>query len=302
MLLNRWIFLLIFLSKGLLFAENNLPELEKKINQIVEKKALVDLQLSSLQDSIKLVESDIRSKRKLLVQRARALSFLKDFKWGGLLAADDPNAFERNLIIMNRLNKYDAQLFKEYRNSLKNLFILRKDLKTKKSDLDFVENQLKQQEVKILLAEENINKRNIVDKKESLLLYKGKLSPPIHRPVVQNFGSKRDNSNQYALIVRGLIFSSNTGDHIQAVGPGKVIFSDQVPHWGDAIIVQHPDNYYSVYAGLSKVNKVINEQVQQSDVIAEAGNQSLYFELRHFDQPVNPKKWFTRNMEVKDLK
>lgn len=296
MLPNKVFFLAGFLYSSLSFSIGSLPNLEKKINSVVEKKVLIDLQLVKLQDEIVRLETDIRNQRKILIQRTRALGFLKDFKWGGLLAADDPNMFERNLLIMKRLNQYDVKIFKDYRNSLKKLSYIRKDLKSNKLDLEKTVADLKEQEVLIFQAENQEIQKNILEQKDSLLKSKGALSIPIHRPVSQFYGSMRDGTNQYAMLVRGLIFSSQAGDHVQSVGPGKVIFSDHIPRWGDAIIVQHSDNYYSVYAGLDKLKKNVNELVGQNDLIADAGPQNFYFELRHFDEPINPKKWFKNTL------
>lgn len=296
------LFCLIFFSSFFSYAENNLHELEKNLNQVVEKKSLIDLQLIKLQDDISRLETDIRNKRKILIQRTRALGFLKDFKWGGLLAAEDPGAFERNLAIMNRLNKYDVQLFKEYRSSLKKLVLIRKDLKSKQVDFDKIVSDFKLQEIELLKTEDLTIQKNLTENKNSLLTAKGRLAIPIHRPVSQSYGSKRDSSNQYALLVRGLIFDSQLGDSISAVGPGKVIFSDHIPHWGDAIIVQHPDNYYSIYAGLNNVKKSVESYVSKNDLIANAGLKSFYFELRHFDEPINPKKWFESKLVIKEVK
>lgn len=278
-------------------ASESLSLLEKKINIAIEKKVLVDLQLAKLQSDIQTSQKDIREKRKILIQRSRALSYLRDIKWGGLFAADNPSSFERNLLILNRLNKHDLLLFKEYRAMLKNLASLRKNLQFRQDELQQVVSQLKEEETKLQEIEEKYKQSVINEKKQSLITDKGHLVLPIHRPVSNLFGAKNDNLNQYAVLVKGILFKSEVGDEVRAVSPGKVIFSDHVPYWGETIIVQHADDYYSVYAGLSRLVKTVDRSVTKNELIAVTGQEQFYFELRHNDQPLNPINWFDQDLK-----
>ena len=110
-----------------------------------------------------------------------------------------------------------------------------------------------------------------------------------------NFGGHRDDQNAYAFLIRGLLFATASHEKIRAVGPGKVIFRDPIPYWGETLIVQHDDNYFSVYAGLDTEIK-LEDQLKMNDVIGSATRNEFYFELRHFENPINPKLWLKEKL------
>ena len=277
------------------YAEENNSALEKQINLTFEKKAQVDLELAKADESVHQLEKLIRERRTVLLERARALSYLKDFKWGALFAADDPTSFERNLKILSKLNQYDLALFKDYKSSLRNLAQGRVDLVNFKKELEAVITDLQKQEKSLQEKEQIRTKSLIVENRKSLLLFKGQMPAPTEGQIKWNFGSHRDDQNQFAFLTRGLLFKTTLNESIRAVGPGKVIFRDVIPYWGETLIVQHDDNYYSVYAGVLSQNK-ISDVIKMNDIIAGAIGQEFYFELRHFENPINPKNWLKEKL------
>lgn len=291
----KFLFLFSFLLSLLTHAEENNSDLEKQINLTFEKKAQVDLELAKADESVHQLEKLIRERRLVLLERARALSYLKDFKWGALFAADDPTAFERNLKILSKLNQYDLSLFKNYKASLRNLAQGRVDLINFKIELETVIADLQKQE-KTLQEKEQLRRQSLmVENKKSLLLFKGKMPSPTEGQIKWNFGSHRDDQKQFAFLTRGLLFKTAVNESIHAIGPGKVIFRDVIPYWGETLIVQHDDNYYSVYAGVLSQNK-LSDDIKMNDIIARAEGHEFYFELRHFENPINPKNWLKEKL------
>ena len=71
-----------------------------------------------------------------------------------------------------------------------------------------------------------------------------------------------------------------------------IIFRDELLRWRETLIVQHDDNYYSVYAGVLNLKKSVGDRVTKSELIGFTAGEDFYFELRHFDNPVNPKHWY----------
>ena len=291
----KLLFLIPFFFVFPVRSEENNSGLEKQINLTFEKKAQVDLELAKADESVHQLEKLIRERRIVLLERARALSYLKDFKWGALFAADDPATFERNLKILSKLNQYDLTLFKDYKASLRNLAQGRVDLVTFKQELEAVIAELQKQE-KTLQEKEQVRRQSlIVENKKSLLLFKGQMPTPTEGQIKWNFGSHRDDQNQFAFLTRGLLFKTVVNESIHAVGPGKVIFRDVIPYWGETLVVQHDDNYYSVYAGVLSKNK-LSDEIKMNDIIARTEGPEFYFELRHFENPINPKNWLKEKL------
>ncbi len=282
--------LLILICASYVFANDQ--NLEKEINLTLDKKAQIDLELSKTDESVKELEQFIRQKRKVLLQRSRALGYLKDFKWGAVMSYENPLVFERNIQILSRLNKYDFNLFKDYKSSIRNLAQGRTELAEYQSEIGQVIQELKEKEKQLQEQEQKRKTQLSQENKKSLLLLKGKLIPPTEGQLKLEFGSYRDQQNEYAFMIRGFVYEVKSQDKVYAVGPGKVIFRDLIPYWGETLIIQHDDDYYSVYAGLEKGNVKLEDTVFMKDIIGLTKKSNFYFELRHFENPINPKNWF----------
>lgn len=270
--------------------------LEQQIVETIDNLAHLDAEERLLEQKILDLETKIRERKKILNQRTRALSYLQKFQWGALLSADEPYVMERNLKVVNRLNKFDLALFREYRASLKSLSIARSDLSATQNQLQAIITDLQTQQNE-LNRHEDLRRQTFIQTNEaSLLKFKGELSRPLVGNPVLSFGVKPDKQNQYVLMSKGLLYKIDRGAPIKAVGPGVVIFRDRLPHWRETLIVRHDDNYYSVYAGvLEDPNgeaKNVQSRVEKGETIALTRGPELYFELRHFDSPINPSRWF----------
>ncbi len=124
------------------------------------------------------------------------------------------------------------------------------------------------------------------------LLKKGLLTRPLDGPISHEFGQLRDQEGQYYLLNQGQIYSSVRAVNVKAVGPGVVIFRDELERWRETLIVQHSDQYFSVYAGINPLKIKVGDTVNEGQVIGATAGSEFYFELRHQKNPINPKKWF----------
>jgi len=76
------------------------------------------------------------------------------------------------------------------------------------------------------------------------------------------------------------------------------VFSKWLQGFGNIIILDHGEQFLSVYAYNQSLLKEVGETVRQGDVIANAGNtggqleSALYFELRHQGSPLDPMLYF----------
>lgn len=89
---------------------------------------------------------------------------------------------------------------------------------------------------------------------------------------------------------------------MHAVCHGKILYSDWFKGYGNMIIVDHGDNYYTVYAHAEEIFKAKGENVEMGEVIAtvgETGSMSgpkLHFEIRHHGSPIDPLQWINPNI------
>lgn len=113
---------------------------------------------------------------------------------------------------------------------------------------------------------------------------------PVKGEVISFFGATKDGVKN-----KGIDISADEGDSIRAARDGKVIFSDdKVKGLGKTIIIDHGDEFSTVYAHNSKILAQVGDVVSQGDEIAKAGSSGraqlahLHFEIRKKHEPQNP--------------
>jgi len=115
--------------------------------------------------------------------------------------------------------------------------------------------------------------------------HKGRLSLPVPGNIIPE---KRG---------RAVIIEAPEDSPIRAVFSGRVVYSGWFDGYGNIIILDHGDKYYSISGYASRVLKKVNEQVVEGEVIALVGDTSsirgpcLYFEIRHKGKPEDPLEW-----------
>lgn len=119
-----------------------------------------------------------------------------------------------------------------------------------------------------------------------------KLVKPVNGIISVGFGQMRDSVRNNGVL---LTVANNTP--VYAVSNGVVLFSGELPGFGQIVVIDNGDNYTSVYSGiLASVKK--GARVSSGQQIASSGtanNQPMsgvYFELRHLGKPVNPNALF----------
>ena len=285
--------LLIFCCSTAFAADDSvLSGIEKKINAQLEEKVLIESEKAQLESQNNELQSKIKERKLVLVKRLRALYSMKNFRWGELLLNTDVSTLNRNMKILGNLNKFDYELFKEYNSSLRLLAQSRKNLVETENLLQSNIRALKQQEAEFNKIEEIRQAALQKDKVSSLLSFKGKVSRPLDGKPVQEFGNVRDQYRQYFLINRGEFYKTKKYSTVKAICLGVVIFRDVLAGWQETLIVQHDDNYYSIYAGVKSSGKQVGDPVISDEPLGKTAGADFYFELRHYDNPINPKTWY----------
>ncbi len=105
--------------------------------------------------------------------------------------------------------------------------------------------------------------------------------------VVQNFNSESGHL--------GIDYGLRTGSPVYASAGGMIVFSDYTYEDGYMIMINHDNEYISVYKHCLSLLKKSREFVRQGELIALSGNSGknttgphLHFEIWHRGKPVNP--------------
>ncbi|MEE9569890.1 MAG: peptidoglycan DD-metalloendopeptidase family protein, partial [Candidatus Binatia bacterium] len=129
---------------------------------------------------------------------------------------------------------------------------------------------------------------------------KGRLHYPVRGKVVGGFGRASHPEFPAEVYRKGINIEAPLGEEIRAVETGRVIFADRFSGYGQMIIIDHGERYYTVYAHLYDILKRAGESVRRGEAIALVGDSGslrgsrLYFEIRKDGQPLNPLAWFRK--------
>ncbi|MCM8778767.1 MAG: M23 family metallopeptidase [Candidatus Omnitrophica bacterium] len=108
---------------------------------------------------------------------------------------------------------------------------------------------------------------------------------PIKGEIISSFGTKKADGT----VNRGIDILPRENLHILAVKKGKVIFSsEKIKGWGKMLIIEHDEQLYSIYGNISAILVKPGQEVQQGELIAEAKNDIVHFEIRKGHIPQNP--------------
>jgi septal ring factor EnvC (AmiA/AmiB activator) len=134
-------------------------------------------------------------------------------------------------------------------------------------------------------------------KRASFIEKKGSLKPPLYRDILQKYGIVKNDTFHTKIFHKGLFFAIEPKDKVNSIFWGKVAFSGWIDGYGQTIIIDHGDHYYSLYAHNAELEKKLGDTVETGETIAQAGDTGslrgpgLYLEIRHFSESLDPLPW-----------
>ena len=120
--------------------------------------------------------------------------------------------------------------------------------------------------------------------------FKGVLDWPIEARVEKPFGPRLDPVYGTRVPHNGLELATAPGKQVRVVFPGKVLFAAPFQGYGLTAVVHHPGRVFSLYAGLGELRVAAEDVVSLGQVIGVATD-TLYFEIREENRPVDPAQW-----------
>jgi len=136
-----------------------------------------------------------------------------------------------------------------------------------------------------------------ISSEEPFSEHKGRLTWPVAGRLLHDYGQPRVSDR---LKWNGVVLAAPRGQEVRSVYHGRVVFADWLAGLGLLVIVNHGENYMTLYGYNETILKNTGDWVAPGDVIATVGDSggqpqsSLYFEIRRGTQAVNPRQWVTR--------
>lgn len=295
--------------------------IQKKVKDISKSRShLNDMMLTSDGDAQALAHSVAGWEKRLSDQRGqitRRLSIL--YRWNSpnllpfVFSSTSADEFERNMRFLKIFTERDFQAITEYektlaathaeksklRSKIRNLLALRKLVEDEERKISAaferksqLLNRLKAQRENDLKGLKKLREAN--PELDSLLQAgffekRGRLQPPVIGRLKTRYGTYLDKTYQYRLLNKGWTFHVS-GSPVHVVSGGQVVFAGKLPGFGSTVVVDHGDQYFTVYADLNEINLKPGDIVSDDQVIGRAESR-FYFEIRHFSEAIDPAQW-----------
>jgi len=130
---------------------------------------------------------------------------------------------------------------------------------------------------------------------------KGRLPPPVRGTVTTYFGKNNQGKFGITTSADGIDIKTIAGSEITAIFKGKVVYVGPLRGYGNLLIIDHGQQYFSLMARASEFYKKVGEVVANGEVIGAMSEQGgllgegLHFEIRRGTVPENPLEWLSRN-------
>ncbi|MFZ5686500.1 peptidoglycan DD-metalloendopeptidase family protein [Phenylobacterium sp.] len=116
---------------------------------------------------------------------------------------------------------------------------------------------------------------------------RGRFVWPVRGDILSGFGPKGPSQRNDGVNIR-----ASTGDPVRAAAAGDVVYAgDQVPGFGNLVLIKHADGWVTAYGHLARVDVKMQQKVTQGQQIGQVGSTGgvtepqLHFEVRYAPNP-----------------
>jgi murein DD-endopeptidase MepM/ murein hydrolase activator NlpD len=120
----------------------------------------------------------------------------------------------------------------------------------------------------------------------------GRFVWPVQGDILERFGPQGIGRRNDGLDIRAA-----QGTPVRAAAPGEVVYAgDQVPGFGNLVLIKHADGWVTAYAHLDRVDVQMKQQVTQGQSVGSVGatggaaQPELHFEVRYAPSPADKAK------------
>jgi septal ring factor EnvC (AmiA/AmiB activator) len=245
------------------------------------------------------------------------------------LSGDDPADIGRRLHYLGAISRSAAALVAEQRSALAELERLGEEARSRAERLREIEQAVRAERDKVLAerrarqkvlaaagADIRKNRREIQTLRadearlarlvealaraaasagsEPFSALRGKLRLPVRGELTGRFGAPRGAAG---MVAKGLFIRTPERQPVRAIARGQVVYADWMRGFGNLLIVDHGENYLSIYANNETLLKEPGDPVAPGEPVATTGSSGgneetgLYFEMRHLGRAFDPLSW-----------
>ena len=126
---------------------------------------------------------------------------------------------------------------------------------------------------------------------------RGRLPWPTEGRIIAAFGAQVHPRFGTRTFRNGVDIEAARGRDVEAVYAGHVVYTGWFKGYGNLIIVDHGNEYYTLYAHVAEIQVKEGDDVRQGQRIGTVGDTGslagprLYFEVRYQGKPQDPEQW-----------
>jgi len=126
---------------------------------------------------------------------------------------------------------------------------------------------------------------------------KGKLYWPVKGKVISKYGKQKNPILKTYIKNTGIDIKAKSGDEARAVFKGLVSMITYLSGYGNTVIMDHGEGFYSVYSHLSDILVEEDQYIKAGATIGLVGESGsldgakLHFEIYAYEKTVDPMKW-----------
>lgn len=127
---------------------------------------------------------------------------------------------------------------------------------------------------------------------------RGRLHLPVEGRIISSYGKVRHPKFQTVTFNNGIVIEARQGSVVRSVYDGTVVYTGWLKGYGQIVILDNGDGFYTLFAHLQKALKERGQEVKKGEDVGLAGDTGadgvagLYFEIREKGIPRDPAPWF----------
>lgn len=324
-------------QKALKRSELAIGQIGRKISAIKGQIARQEKLLDNLKERQQQLQKDSNQQQELIAQQIRiAYQLGRQKKIKVILNQEDPATVNRAITYLDYFNKARISLMTEFAatitelNSLEPTIIEEKSrledsqldldkqyasleqersvrenaiaalnatITTKGAQLSDAEKERTRLEKLLKAVEEAVANLKLPADYKDFAKRKGQMKWPVLGRISNSFGTPR---TQGGMRWQGVTLKAKAGNNVRAIHHGRIVFADWFGSSGLLIIVDHGEDYMSLYAHNESLLRETGDWVRAGEPLATVGvsggqmEPALYFEIRHNGKPINPKYWIKK--------
>ncbi len=345
------------LQQEILYKEDQLVETETNERSVLDEIEALDKKIIRQQQKLSELEIKMQNQQTLINKEETALSKIKGEKrivedhlqkriaayytMGdiGLLNVTFSTQTLPELLTFhdafNVLIKYDQDVIKIYRETIKEMERTKSALDLEKSILqEFINQAVAEKEIlestkaekhalltqirtqtklhkqaidEMQQASEDLTRSIVAIKSKNqveeqvFLANKGNLRPPVDGILITRFQQEKVNKLGISRKSLGIELQAPDGTNIVAVADGEVIYSGYLRGYGNTVILHHGFQYYTVTSRIETILATQGQKLKKDEAIGIMGGTAtlfedgIYFEIRHGSQSLDPLIWLNPN-------